>query len=185
MKRGEMLVFWDESGFSTRPSIRRTWGPRGRTPILRERYAHWEHLSALGALTISPDLRRTRVFLSLSSGSVKSETVVEGLRSLRRHVRGSLLLLWDRLGVHRSRTLREHLEKQQHWLRLDWFPAYAPELNPVEYLWAWLDSTALANFCPDDTQELARQVRRGTRRLQRHPDVTRAFLKHSGLFPEL
>ena len=27
-------------------------------------------------------------------------------------------------------------------------PPYAPDLNPVEYLWAWLKRHALANFCP-------------------------------------
>ena len=32
IKRGAKLAFLDESGFSLKPSIRRTWAPRGRTP---------------------------------------------------------------------------------------------------------------------------------------------------------
>jgi transposase len=33
-------------------------------------------------------------------------------------------------------------------------PQYAPDLNPVEYLWAWLKRHALANYCPNDLPEL-------------------------------
>ena len=40
-------------------------------------------------------------------------------------------------------------------LALAFLPPYAPELNPVEYLWAWLKRHALANFCPDGLTELA------------------------------
>jgi transposase len=152
---------------------------------LQERYAHWEHLSALGAVTLSADRQRSRVFLSFASGSVKSENVVAALRTMRRHLRGEVVLLWDRLTAHRGRLCREYLEKQRSWLQVEWFPAYAPELNPVEGLWSWLDATALANFCPDHTEEVAHQVRQGLRRLRRNPDLPKAFLKHAKLFPEL
>jgi len=64
-------------------------------------------------------------------------------------------------------------------------PPYAPELNPVEYLWSYLDRTDLANFAPDHLGELQAQVRRGIRRVRRKDDLPFAFLKHSGLYPEL
>ena len=39
-------------------------------------------------------------------------------------------------------------------IQLAFLPPYAPELNPVEYLWAWLKRHALANYCPDGFGEL-------------------------------
>ena len=185
IKRGATRVFWEESGFSTRPSIRFTWWPRGQTPILRERYAHWEHLSALGAVTLSADRQRSRGLLSCSSGSVKSENVVAALRAMRRHLRGAVVLLWARLAAPRGRPFRLYLEKQRSWLQVEWFPAYAPELNPVEGLWSCLDTTALAHFSPDNSGEVAQPVRKGRRRLRRNPDLPKAFWKHAKLFPEL
>lgn len=59
------IVFIDESGFSEGPVIRRTWAPRGRTPVLRPRFRHWRRMSAVGALTYRLDGKRARVFLSL------------------------------------------------------------------------------------------------------------------------
>ncbi len=33
-RRRALIVFQDESGISQRPSVRRTWAPRGHTPVL-------------------------------------------------------------------------------------------------------------------------------------------------------
>ena len=174
----------DESGFSQRPSVVRTWAPRGRTPIHRSAF-NWERLSVIGALAVAPDLGRVRVFLSWQPGSVDHGAVIAFLRSLRRHLREPALLVWDRLSAHIAKPTRQHLDRQRHWLDVEWLPPYAPELNPVEYLWNHLDRTDLANFAPDDLGELAVQVQRGARRVRRKTDLTFAFLKHSALYPDL
>src|SRR6516165_6204738 len=44
---------------------------------------------------------------------------------------------------------------------------YAPELNPVEYLWAHWKHHELANFCPKDFAELTVHARAKLRRTQR------------------
>ncbi len=184
MKAGWWLLHLDESGFSQRPSIVRTWAPKGCTPVLRMPY-NWKRLSASGALAVSPDLRRVRSFLSLKSGSVNSATVIAFLRAVRRLLREPVLLVWDRLKAHTSRHIQDWIARQRHWLRVEWLPAYAPELNPVEYIWSYLDKTDLANFAPDTLAQLEVQVRRGVRRMRRKDDLAFAFLKHSKLYPEL
>ena len=184
LKRGWWLVHLDESGFSQRPSVMRTWAPRGQTPIIRLAY-NWKRLSAIGALAVAPDLSEVRTFQSYQAGSVDSASVIAFLRSLRRHVRAEVLLTWDRLGAHTSRQTQDWIATQRHWLHIEWLPAYAPELNPQEYVWSYLEGTDLANFCPDNLAQLERQARRGIRRVQRHDDLAFAFLKHSGLYPEL
>ena len=174
----------DESGFSQRPSIVRTWAPRGQTPIVRMAF-NWKRLSVIGALAVAPDLSRVRIFLSPRPGSVDGSAVIVFLRSLRRHVHAPVLLVWDRLPAHVSRRCRDWIAGQRRWLEVEWLPPYAPELNPVEYLWSHLDATHLANFAPDDLCQLEAQVRRGIRRVRRTYDLAFAFLKHSGLYPEL
>ena len=133
-----------------------------------------------------PSTGQARVLFSLGPGNVASDWVMRGLRSLRRHLRGPVILLWDGLPAHRSAVTRRYLEGQRHWLRVERLPAYAPELNPVEAMWANLSARELANLCPPETLgELAVHVHRGVRRIRRHPDLAHAFLKHAGLFPEL
>ena len=175
-----MIVFLDETGFSQRPSIRRTWGPRGQTPVLKE-YLNWKHLSGIGARGFRPGTPRSRLFLSLRPGTINGEAVIAFLRSLRRHVRGPVLLIWDGLPAHRSTIVREYVAAQRHWLTVEQLPGYAPELNPLEDLWANLDACELAHFVPDDINQLARQVRKGVRRVRRRPELPWAFLKHTRL----
>ena len=162
----------------------RTWAPRGQTPIVRMNF-NWERLSVIGALAVAPDLSRVRTFLSFKPGSVDGPSVVAFLRSLRRHIHAPVLLVWDRLPAHVKRTTRDWIADQRRWLQIEWLPPYAPELNPVEYLWGHLDATHLANFAPDDLAEVEAQVRRGVRQVRRKDDLAFAFLKHSGLYPEL
>jgi transposase len=175
------LGFLDESGFAQRPPIRATWAPKGRTPIIREPF-NWQHLSGIGAVLTTPTGRRPRWFLAFHPGAIRGPQVVRFLNAWRRHVRGRVILLWDRLPAHRSRAVAHALEHHRSWLCVEWLPAYAPELNPLEYLWGHLDATTLANTPPDDLRHLRRQVRTGLQRVRRRPDLGRAFLKHTGLF---
>lgn len=146
---------------------------------------NWRRLSCSGALAVAPDLSRVRTFLSFKSGSVDGPAVIAFLRSLRRHVQAPVLLVWDRLPAHVSRLTRDWILTQHRWLEVEWLPPYAPELNPVEYLWSHLHSTHLANFAPDDLGQLQAQVRRGIQQVRRKDHLAFAFLKHSGLYPEL
>jgi len=115
-------------------------------------------------------------------GAIRSRHVICFLAALRHHVRRRVVLLWDGLPAHRSRAVEEALIEHRAWLTIVRLPAYAPELNPVEQLWAHFDATALANTPPDDLRILRHNVRNGLRRVRRHPDLAWGFLRHTGLF---
>ena len=70
---------------------------------------------------------------------------------------GRLLVVWDHLGAHQGRQLRDWLRHGQR-IHLEFFPSYAPELNPNEYGWSYLKTGALANFCPDAVEDLHARV---------------------------
>lgn len=133
------LVFIDESGFNLMPNVRRTWALRGDTPVLGvPTSARRQRLSAIAALTVSP--RRKRVGLVLQTHknrSVRQEQVIVFLRELLKRLRGPIVIVWDNIGTHRSVAVRAFLAKHPR-LHVESLPAYAPELNPVE--WYWCDS---------------------------------------------
>ena len=58
------LVFFDESGISLIPPVRRTWSPRGQTPLLRHRMA-WKRASMAAALGYRPDGTKARLCFHL------------------------------------------------------------------------------------------------------------------------
>lgn len=168
LKEGRTLVFVDESGLSERPSVVRTWAPKGQTPQLV--FSHsWGKLSIIAGITW------WEFYFRLYRGSIKSRQAVEFLGHLRRQIPGKLLVIWDGLAVHRSRAVQRYVERTQGDIVLARLPAYAPELNPVEYIWGHLKGHALANFCPKDIPHLGREARRQLRRSQRRPALIRAF----------
>ena len=175
------LGFLDESGFSQRPPIRATGAPRGQTPELVEPF-NWQTLSGIGAVLSKPGGERPRWLLALHRGSIRSAQLIRFLAALKRYRRRPVILLWDRLPAHRSRLTRAALEGQRSWLTVEWLPAYAPELNPVEQLWAHLDATALPITPIEDLPRLQRRVGRGLQHVQRRPQVGRGFLRHTSLF---
>lgn len=63
------------------------------------------------------------------------------------------MVVMDRLSAHRS-AVRQLQKRGAAWLEVHWLPAYAPDLNPVEALWSHAKYTTLANFIPDDLDDL-------------------------------
>lgn len=64
------------------------------------------------------------------------------------HLQQPLLVIWDGLRANRSRLVRAYLDRLDGHIQIIFLPPYAPDLNPVEYLWAWLKRHAMANYCP-------------------------------------
>lgn len=184
-RRRATIVFLDESGFSERPAVRRTWAPRGQTPVLIHRHRCWKRLSAIGALAYRPRCRNrgpdARLYLGLHPDVVRSAQVIRFLRHLRRHIRGPIVLLWDGINTHRGQETTRYLVSQQDQLRAHRLPAYAPELNPVEGLWAWLKGTSVPKLCTDGLGSIRQHVGRGRRQAAQRPGLLLGFLRKAGL----
>jgi transposase len=60
-------------------------------------------------------------------------------------------------------------------------PAYAPELNPVEPLWASLKGVELANLAGDTLDDVIAAAERGIQRLRDTPHLAFSFLRSCGL----
>lgn len=176
------IGFLDESGVSERPTVHRSWAPRGMTPVIPST-GSWRVRSVVGVILCTPTGRQARLGIRIFPGAISSAEVVRFLKELRRHVRGRLILLWDGLGAHRSKETTAFLAAQNHWIEVTRFPAYAPELNPVEYFWSAMKGKDLPNVCPRGLEDLDGRIRRAGRRVRRNPDLLRGFLKASGLFP--
>jgi DDE superfamily endonuclease len=177
------LVFFDESGISLVPPVRRTWSPRGKTPILRHRHrGAWRRASMAAALGYYPDGTRARLCFHIQPDSYDTDSLIGVLQQLAGFYQGDqVVLLWDGLSAHWSYQMLAHLDAQRDWLQVERLPAYAPELNPVEYLWANLKGTELANFTGDTVPEVADQAERGIDRVCDSDRLVVGFLAHTGL----
>ncbi len=169
------LAFVDESGFSLLPTACKTWAPRGETPILRHCFNR-PKLSAISAVTPNP-----HTYLQLVPRTITSPHVIRFVQHLLRHLPGPIFLFWDGANPHRSRQTRAALESFRDRLTIYRLPAYAPELNPDERLWAWLKQHTLRGLCPPDLKVLQASIRKALRRLRRRPQVIRSFFQNRPL----
>jgi len=85
--------------------------------------------------------------------AANSAAIIGFLTTLLRKMRQRLLVMWDRLGAHKGRCLKRWVGKQKGRIALARLPPYAPELNPVEGIWAHLKTHEIANLCPLDLAE--------------------------------
>jgi transposase len=101
------------------------------------------------------------------------------LDAAHQQLRGPLVLVWDGLNTHTSRAMREQIAARP-WLTVFQLPAYAPELNPVEPVWANL-KRSLANLTKHDIDQLTALVKTRLRRMQYRPGLLDGFLAKPGL----
>lgn len=118
------------------PLVRRSWAPRGQTPVLMQRGRSRRKVSVLGALVISPRRRRVRAYFSLQAeASFDGDRILQFLKQLRRTLGAPIMLIWDRLRAHLGEPVKSWLLNNRRRIRAELLPAYAPELNPVELIW--------------------------------------------------
>lgn len=181
-RRHAALIFIDEAGVLITPLVRRTWAPRGQTPVLYQRGRSRQKVSVIAALVIPPRRNRVRCFFRLApDASIDGRGVRAFLRHLLRQVRTPVTLIWDRSNTHRGEPVKSWLAARRRRVRVELLPPYAPELNPVELVWGHTKRNPLANFAPPDLEALVIATRRGTRGLARKQGVLRALIRHCGL----
>jgi transposase len=134
----------------------RTWAPVAHTPIVRHRLSR-DHLSAIGLVTLSPRRGRVGAYLRLFDGAARGEDFIDCLRHILRHFKGPVIVVWDRLGAHRSKAVAAFVAKHPR-LSLELLPPYAPELNPVDHLWSPMKRGDGANHSAQSLEELERVV---------------------------
>ena len=59
-------------------------------------------------------------------------------------------------------------------IQIAFLPPYALDMNPVEYLWAWLKRHALANYCPNDLSALHTTALNKLKSAQNRPSIIAA-----------
>jgi hypothetical protein len=175
-KEGRTLVFVDESGFSLRPSLSHSWSPAGATPVLSAPLQR-AHLSMIGGLTWEG-----RLYTQVHRSTINAHGAIDFLRHLLLHISGPLLMLWDGARIHKSRELAEFRQLDtQDRLVIENFPAYAPEVDPQEYVWHQLKHVELRNLTSFSLEQLRARLQGATARLRGRVGLLRNLLRRAGL----
>jgi DDE superfamily endonuclease len=184
---GAYVCFEDEAGQSLRPLKARTWARCGRTPVVTVSGKGSGRVSVAGLVCVKPGARghlfyRVRVHRGRKGERRSmSEADYAGLIAAAHHqLQAPLIICWDNLNTHVSAVMREFTGAHPDWLTVVQLPAYAPELNPVEGVWANMKN-GLGNLAARNVDQLAKIVRNRLKRIQYRPALINGFLAQTGL----
>ena len=179
------LVFVDESGFMLAPVRRRTYAPRGSTPVNKVVDPH-ARVSVISAITFDLQHKRTDLIFHLlpDNANFNGSSVVEFLHQVKGHSSNPMTIIWDQIPIHSCKAVVSYLVANPD-LIAEKFPPYAPELNPVDRVWAYLKYGRLANYTPADLVELRNTVTSELVRLQKRSELLPAFIRGTGLDVDL
>ncbi len=178
-RRSRSIALIDESGLMLQPVVRRTWSPRGVTPIIKSWDRH-DRLSAISALTLAPRRLRLGLHFDVQDRNFRWPNIYRFLSSLLSKLRRPLTVILDRLSAHRAAARRLKARFGDR-IEFEWLPAYSPELNPVEHVWGHTKYGDLANYVPEDIDALRCELTSSLERKRGDGDLLRSFFKQAEL----
>ena len=150
----------------------------GERPIVIYSYKH-DRISAIAALSVSAIQGRLGLYVRFQVENFKATHVARFLRQLLRHLRGNVVLLWDQALIHKGPAIGQVLRGHPR-LHLEYFPGYAPELNPVEQVWCNFKRRS-ANSLFTDREQVRANLHYSSHLARTSQRRLRSFVLASGL----
>jgi transposase len=161
--------------------VRRTWALRGKTPTIQSS-GSWKSLTMASFVICTTLGNNPRAFFHLQPGSMDKYDFVSLLKDVKKELGPKkLLLIWDGLPAHKAKIVKDYIASNSNWLRVERYPGYAPELNPVEFIWAPMKNKDLTQIPPKGLRHLKTIVRRSFRRIKADPLLLKNCLRKAGV----
>jgi transposase len=166
-RTGAKVFFADEAHFRADADLRRKWVLRGEPALVDSSSPRLgEKVSRYSAVC----LETGEVEEMAPDGNCTAQTSAAFLRQLRAHHAQPLIVIWDNSPAHRGEAMRAFLATPDLRLRLVPLPAYSPDYNADEAIWAWAREEVTVNTCLGTRAKVEEQLRRFFAGLTRRAD---------------
>jgi transposase len=135
------LLFIDETWLKTNMAPLRGWGPRTERLVAHVPHGHWKTMTFLAAL------RHDRIDAPfVFDGPINGEVFLAYVEKvLVPTLRPGDIVIIDNLGSHKGKAVRRAIRAAG--ARLIFLPAYSPDLNPIEQVFAKLKHLMRKKAC--------------------------------------
>jgi len=152
---GAKLFFADEAHFRADANLHGKWVLRGQPALVDSTCPRWgEQASYYSAVC----LETGEVEHMGLSGTSSSATSAAFLTQLRAKHAAPLIVVWDNGPAHGGEAVRDYLATPDVNMRVCRLPAYSPDFNADEAIWAWVREEVTANTCLRTTAAVQEQV---------------------------
>jgi transposase len=137
-KHGAKIYFLDETGFSSEPNLRRTYGLKGETPVVKTS-GQRQKVNVISAVNM-----QGAFWCQVYTHTLRQGEFIIFLKDFMSGQRGKVFLVLDSHPAHIANSVKEYVRSTKGKLELHFLPPYAPDLNPDEFVWNYLKGTGVA-----------------------------------------
>lgn len=177
-RRGARIFFLDAAGFSSEPGLGRTYGLKGKTPVVQTS-GQRQKVNAISAVNA-----RGAFWSSVDTGMCNATRFVEFLKAVRRGRKAKVMLVVDGPPAHRAQCVKEHLASTRGGMERHFLPPDAPDLNPDEFVWRQVKGNGVSKKPLRQGESLKSRVMSDLARMKANKALVRAacFGAHSVLY---
>ncbi len=151
------IFFAHEAHFRADADLHGKWVRKGRPALVDSTCPRWgEQASYYSAVCLETG---ETAHMELT-GTSSSATSAAFLKQLRANHPEPLVVIWDNGPAHGGEAVRDYLSTPDLALRLLRLPAYSPDFNPDEAIWAWARAEVTANTCLGTKARVQEQLQR-------------------------
>lgn len=170
-KHGAKIYFLDETGFSSEPNLRRTYGLKGETPVVKTS-GQRQKVNVISAVSM-----QGAFWCQVYTHTLKQAEFITFLKDFMTGQRGKVFLVLDSHPAHIANSVKEYVQSTQGQLELHFLPPYAPELNPDEFVWNYLKGNGVARKPLRRNESLKERVEADLATLKEDRNLLRSFFK--------
>lgn len=170
-KSGAEIFFLDEAGIKSDSKLGKTWGVKGKTPIVKTS-GQRQHISAISA--VSPT---GKFWFALYECKFNAEFFIAFLKNFIKYRRKPLIIILDGHPAHRAKSVASFVQSTKGKLQLVFLPPYAPDLNPDEFVWKHLKDSGIRKLPLYQNESLKERVEDDLLRIAKCKYTIKSFFK--------
>jgi transposase len=166
---GAKIFFQDEAGFQSDAPLGRTYGLKGKTPVLKTS-GQRQSLNVSSAVNA-----RGEFWAATYTSKLNAELFVVFLEGFRRCQTGKVFLVVDGHPAHRAKLVQRYVQSLKGRLELHFLPPYAPDLNPDELVWSYMKTNGVSKKPLKQNESLQRRIEEDLNAVQKNRKLVRSF----------
>src|SRR6059036_3136738 len=166
---GAKIFFLDEAGFQSDPPLGRTYGLKGKTPVVLTS-GQRQSLNVISAVNA-----RGEFWAATYTGKLNAEAFVAFLQNFMKGRSGKVFLVVDGHPAHKAGLVKAYVQSLQGRLELHFLPPYAPDLNPDEFVWSHMKSNGVSKKPLKQNESLQKRIDQDLNAIRRNRKLVRSF----------
>lgn len=168
-KHGAKIFFLDEAGFSSEPNLGRTYGLKGKTPVVATT-GQRQKINAISAINA-----RGEFWCQDYTGKLNAARFGQFLKDFMKGRAQKIYLVVDGHPSHKAKVVKHYIQSTQGKLELHFLPPYAPDLNPDEFVWQHVKTNGVSKKPLKKNESLRERVADDLAALKKNKQLLRSF----------